>query len=74
MMTLATVAPLDSSDVMEGRRLHKIHRDLEDNLVIAAALHANADYLATNDMKIIKHALVPSLSPADMLHLLQTYE
>ena len=74
MMTLATAVPLDASDLMESRRLHQVHRDLEDNLVIAAALRANADYLVTNDMKIIKHALVPSLSPADMLHLLQSYQ
>lgn len=74
MMASATAVPLDSSDLMESRRLHQVHRDLEDNLVIAAALRAKADYLVTNDMKIIKHALVPSLSPADMLHLLQTYQ
>lgn len=73
-MASATAVPLDSSDLVESRRLHQVHRDLEDNLVIAAALRAKADYLVTNDRKIIKHALVPSLSPADMLHLLQTYQ
>lgn len=74
MMTLATAVPLDTSDLVESHRLHQIHRGLEDNLVIAAVLRAHADFLVTNDTKIIKHALVPSLSPIDMLRLLQTYE
>ena len=69
----ATAVGADQSDVWLACKLRGVHNDLEDNLIIAAAMRANASYLITNDEKLIKHATVPALTPKDALAVLQAF-
>lgn len=70
IMENATLVPLDTTDFLEARRFYEVHRDFEDDLVLAATICAGADYLVTSDKKLIAHAPVAALTPADMLTLL----
>lgn len=71
MSELATAVGADASDVWVARKHYKIHPDLEDNLVVAAALRAEADYLVTNDRALRDKAPVAALSSSDLLALLE---
>ena len=68
----ATAVGADESDIWMACKLHSVHNDLEDNLVVAAAKRANATYLITNDDSLIKHSPVATLTPSDALALLQS--
>ncbi len=70
----ATAVGLDASDVWLAHRYKAVHRDFEDNLVVAAAQRAKTDYLVTNDERLIKHAPIAALAPADLLALLQAFD
>ena len=48
-----------------------LHADFEDDLVIAAALRAKADYLVTNDEGLLRHCPVAALDARDMVALLE---
>lgn len=74
LMEQATAVPVDLSDLWEARCFYELHHDFEDDLVLAAARRANADFLVTSDKKLLTKAIVPTLSPADMLTLLKTFE
>lgn len=71
MSKIGTAVGCDESDLWLARKYQGIHPDLEDNLIIAAAQRANADYLVTSDEKLILHSPVAALSPTDALALLQ---
>lgn len=71
LMENVTLVPLDTSDFFEARCFYEVHRDFEDDLILAAAVRAKADYLITNDKKLLAHAPVATLTPADMLTLLE---
>ncbi|MCI9208049.1 MAG: hypothetical protein HFJ68_05790 [Adlercreutzia caecimuris] len=66
-----TAVPADTSDVTVARYFHQVHRDFEDDLVLAAVERSGADYLITNDKKLRAHAPVAAITPADMLTLLK---
>ena len=53
---------------------HQIHRDFEDDLILAAMERSGADYLVTNDKRLRTHAPVAAITPADMLTLLESFE
>lgn len=74
LMEIATVVPMDVTDLPIARQFHALHADLEDDLVLAAAVRAQVDYLVTSDKKLLSKAVVPTLSPADMLTLLEAGE
>lgn len=40
----------------------QLHSDYEDDLIIAAAMRAEADLLVTNDVKLCSHAPVAAMS------------
>ena len=67
---LAALVPADQSDFVVARYFHQVHPDLEDDFVLAATSRAEADYLVTNDKRLLSHAPVAALTPADMLTLL----
>ncbi len=69
MEELATVVPLDQSDIWIATKYRAIHADFEDDLVLAAAERAKADFLVTNDEALIRHAPVAALMPKDLLAL-----
>lgn len=66
-----TAVPADTSDVTVARYFHQVHRDFEDDLVLAAVERSGADYLITNDKKLRAHAPVAAITPTDMLTLLK---
>lgn len=66
----ATAVGADEADVWVAGKLRREGLDLEDGMVVAAAMRAKADYLVSSDERLIKKASVPALSPADMLALL----
>ncbi|MEC4184245.1 hypothetical protein VJ918_05415 [Adlercreutzia sp. R21] len=73
-MEQAVTVPVDLSNLWEARCFYELHRDFEDDFVLAAARRANADFLVTSDKKFLTKAIVPTLSLADMLTLLKTFE
>ncbi len=62
MGELATPVPCDLSDVWVAEKQRKLHADFEDDLVIAAAMRADADLLVTEDAKLREHACVATAS------------
>lgn len=71
--TLATIVPADTSDFHVARYFHELHKDLEDDLILAAMERSGADYLVTNDKKLLLHAPVAAVNPGDMLTLLKAF-
>ncbi len=73
MRNAATAVGADGSDVWLASKWEQLHDDIEDNLVLAAAKRARADYLVTSDIKLLTHAAlagVAAVSPEDMLGVL----
>lgn len=68
---LATAVGADVSDVWLARKYLPIHRDFEDNLVLAACKRAEVDYLVTSDCKFLRSANVAAKTPGDMKKLLE---
>ena len=74
MREAATVVGMDESDLWLAFKYRELNSDLEDNLVLAAAERAHADYLVSSDARLIAKASVPALSPEDMLAYLQIWD
>ena len=68
---IATVVTADASDVWLARTHRYVHGDFEDDLVVAAAQRAKADYLITNDEQLLRHAPVAALSVEDAVKVLE---
>ena len=66
------VLPVGRAEAFQAISCKSVHGDFEDNLVIAAALSANADFVVTNDASLLRHAPIACLSSADMLAFLQS--
>lgn len=74
MREMATAVGADGSDVWLASKWEQVHGDVEDNMVLAAAKRAKADYLVTGDKKLLSHAAlagVAAISPEDMLGVLR---
>lgn len=72
LQEMACAVPLDHTDVWMASKQRVLHADFEDDLVIAAALRAKADYLVTNDEGLLRHCPVAALDARDMVALLET--
>lgn len=68
----AAAVGADGSDVWLASKYRAVNWDLEDNMVLAAAKRAEADYLVTSDKVLIAKSSVAALAPADMAALLKT--
>lgn len=74
MQEIATAVGADNSDVWLASKWESLHGDIEDNLVLAAAKRAQADYVVTSDRQLLSHAAlagVAAVSPEDMRAVLQ---
>lgn len=71
MGEIATAIGADASDVWLAEKYRALHRDIEDNLVVAAAQRAKADILVTDDLDLIRHAPVCAMTPEDTLKLVE---
>ena len=65
------VVPVGRGESFRALAYRSVHDDFGDDLIVAAALHAGADYLVTNDETLLKHAPIACLSSADMLAMLE---
>lgn len=66
----ASVVGADESDVWLAKKHRAVHGDFEDNLVIASALRANADFIVTKDEQLLKHAPIAALAPHSFVALM----
>ena len=69
---LATSVPCDLSDIWMASRQRELHSDYEDDLIIAAAIRAQADLLVTNDVKLSSHAPVAAMNVENARNYLTT--
>lgn len=72
MMDVGVPVGADGSDVWIAQHLRGVHTDFEDDMVLAAAMRAKADYLITSDRQLIQKSTVAALTPEDMLTVLRT--
>ena len=70
MADLACAVGADASDVWIARKYKALHRDFEDDLVLAAANRAYVGHLVTSDGRLIRKAPVDDLAPGDILDVL----
>ena len=70
MCSIATAVGADEGDVWLARKYRKLNGDLGDNMVLAAAQRAGADYIVTSDQGLIRRATTAALTPRDMLAVL----
>ena len=70
----ATAVGADASDLWLADKYLTLHRDYEDNLVLAACRRAGADYLVTNDRKLLEHADLAAKTPRQMMPILALAE
>ena len=72
MGEIGTMVGMDASDMWLAEKYREIHDDFEDDLVLAAMERCGADFLVTNDERLLRDAPVAALSAADALKLLGT--
>ena len=70
MRELGTAVGADDSDLWLAQKYRGLHDDFEDDLILAACTRVSADYLVTNDVKLLRHAPVVALTPSDICILL----
>ena len=70
MRELGTAVGADDSDLWLAQKYRELHDDFEDDLILAACTRVSADYLVTNDAKLLRHAPVAALTPSDVCVLL----
>ena len=71
MQEIATAIPVDSNDLYLACRYRDQHDDLEDDLILAACKRAQANYLVTNDKKLLAHAPIEAVTASEMTRLLK---
>ncbi|MGO5383501.1 type II toxin-antitoxin system VapC family toxin [Collinsella sp. LCP19S3_B7] len=64
----------DASDLWLADKYLTLHRDYEDNLVLAACKRAQIDYLVTNNRKLLEHADLAAKTPRQMMPILALAE
>lgn len=70
MRQVATAIPVDATDVSLACKLRDSHDDFEDDLVLVSCSRARANYLVTNDRKLISRSHICAKTPEEMLALL----
>lgn len=70
----ATAVGADASDLWLADKYLALHRDYEDNLVLAACKRAQIDYLMTNNRKLLGHADLAAKTPRQMMPILALAE
>ena len=73
MTEIAAAAPLSLPECDLAWMLRARHKDLEDNLVIAAAETCNADYVVSYDRELIEHFSPACITPEQANNLLSIH-
>lgn len=71
MNEVSTLVGTDLSDFWIASKLSAFNGDIEDNLIMACAERAKADYIVTRDKSLIKRSTVCALAPEDATALLR---
>lgn len=71
MREIATAVGADDSDAWLALQLYSSHRDIEDNMVLAAMERSNAAMLVTNDLQLLHHANCAAMTSANALEYLE---
>ena len=71
MQERATAVGSATADLWLAGKLRDQHAEIEDNLIVAACMRIKADYLVTNDEKLLRHAPVAAVTPRQMVRLLE---
>lgn len=71
MQEQATAIGSATADLWLASKLRDEHAEIEDNLIVAACMRIEADYLVTNDEKLLRHAPVAAVTPQQMVRLLE---
>lgn len=70
MRDFATAVGVDEADLWLASKYRSVSSDFEDNVLIAAAQRANADYLVTWDAALLRTPIVRTATPLEMLALI----
>lgn len=70
MTESATPVGADASDLWLAEKYLSLHGDYEDNLVLAACKRIDADFLVTNDCRLLEHADIAAKTPRQMMTIL----
>lgn len=73
MHEIATAVGADDSDIWLALKFYLAHRDIEDDMVLAAMERSGAPFLVTNDLKLIRHANCAAMTAEDMLDYLKAF-
>ena len=71
MREMGTAIGCDEADLWLACKLRGLHSDFEDNLVLAAAERAHADFIVTDDEQLLRKATIPAKTSHDMAELLK---
>lgn len=71
MRELGTAVGVDEADLTAACRYRALTGSLEENITLAAAERAQADYLVTFDESLLLRSTVAALSPKDMCTVLE---
>ena len=74
LQEVATPVGVDLSDLWFASKLRQVDGDLEDNLVRAAAKRAKVDLVVTWDKGMLVKAVVPTVTPADALAVMDAWQ
>lgn len=72
MQEWGTAIGSSTADLWLASKLRDEHAEIEDDLIVAACMRVGADYLVTNDRKLMAHAPVATVTPEMMTKLLGT--
>ena len=71
MLSIVTVVGVDQGEAWLAQKHRAVHDDFEDDLLIAAALRAQPDYLVTNDLALLRHCPYAAVDVEDAIKLLE---
>ena len=73
MADIGTAVGADGSDVWLALKLYSVHRDIEDDMILAAMERSGASFLVTNRLELIRHASCAAMTSEDMLGYLEAF-
>lgn len=73
MGEISTAVGIGLAELWLAEKYSAFNDDLEDNLIMAAAETAGADYIVTRDRELIRRSTVSALVPEDAVDLLRCF-
>lgn len=70
MQEYGTAVGSATPDLWLAAKLRDEHAEIEDDLIVAACMRIGADYLVTNDEKLMRHAPVATVTPEMMTRIM----